>query len=150
MTTSQGFLSMVSMQLMLDALKTALAGAKIHLFSEVDTPPGEFSKVADFTEATFDGYAAVTVAAWNVIGSDQDGVPYIANPIAAFTYTGTPPDQVCPGAWVDHGVGPTDVDLSGLFESGFAFTPTNLVCNVMLKIREDGKVILLTLEDLQL
>lgn len=145
--TSQGTLSNMSLSLMLTALQTALAGAKVKLRTD-EVVPARGTLIAAFTEATFGGYAAVTVAAWDIAGTDDDGIPYIACPIAAFTFNGTPPNATITGFWVEHGVGPTKPDLAGNFEAPVNLTPDSLVLNTVVKIREDGKVIILTIEDL--
>lgn len=145
--TSLGTLSNQSLSLMLTALQTALAGSKIKLRTD-EVIPGRGTLIAAFTETTFGGYAAVTVATWSIEGHDDDGIPYIACPIASFTFNGTPPNATITGFWVEHGAGPTIPDLAGNFEEPVNLTPDSLVLNTVVKIREDGKVVILTIEDL--
>lgn len=145
--TSSGSLDSVSKLLMLTALRTSLVASKIKLFTNV-VPITDAVPIASLIEATFAGYAFVTAATFPTAGVDPDGTPYIISPVATYTFTGAPPDQTVVGAWVETAVAGTNANILGIFEGAFNFTPANLVLNLLIKVREDNIVTLLTLEDL--
>jgi hypothetical protein len=145
--TSLGVLDFVSKSLMLAALRTSLIASKIKLFTIV-VPIDDEVPIASLTEATFAGYAFAPAATWPTAGVDEDGTPYIVSPVATFTWTGVAPSQTVVGGWVETAVAGTNANVIGLFEQPFNFSGTNLVLNVLIKIREDNLVTLLTLEDL--
>lgn len=145
--TNSGSLDAVSKLLMLTALRTALVNSEIKLFTNIVTI-NDAVPIASLTEATFAGYASVTAATFPSSGLDPDGTPYIISPVGTYTYNGTPPDETVVGAWVETAAPGTNANIIGLFEDPFNFTATNLILNLLIKVREDNIVTLLTLEDL--
>lgn len=82
----------------------SLATTVIKLFMN-DVTPGLGTKVADLTEATFTGYAAVPVTGWDATQLDPaTGLPIIVQQtpaIAGFPQTGTTIVNTIFGFWVE-------------------------------------------------
>lgn len=87
-------------------LKNAAATAKVHLFKN-DIVPNPSTAIGDFTEADFDGYAAVTVTSWDNTHIDPvNSLPYISNLTQAlFAQTGIVITNTVYGFYVEDGAG---------------------------------------------
>lgn len=82
------------------AIAAVLAGTFAKLFKVPNSPtPG--SKISDFTEADFPGYAPVEIVEWGNPGLDADGVAYISTEVISFTSTGGSPTNTAYGVWVE-------------------------------------------------
>jgi hypothetical protein len=94
---------------MLAALMTRPAGAllstpTVHLYTSATSPPSPTSTVADFTEATFAGYAASVIAALvgpvNLPNAAGQGVLQTVNFVGGAIVS---PGQTVIGYWIDDG-----------------------------------------------
>jgi hypothetical protein len=106
----------------------------VHLFTAGPSPVHPSSVVADFTEATFTGYAAVVLGAWsgvvNLPNADGQGIHQDAT-FTAGAIVG--PGQMILGYWMDDGAGnfqggetfpaPFPINVLGDFLSVDVFIP---------------------------
>jgi hypothetical protein len=93
-------------------LQTALGNGTLHLYTAVAGESGEFTLLADFTEAAYPAYAAASVTAWGNVTIDNRGEPNTVMPPAGFVgpssgdgeailgcYYATGSDSVYPAWW---------------------------------------------------
>lgn len=102
--------------LLVGLLRTALAGCTVHLLQTMTTVT-ELTTLADLTpnEATFDGYAAKTVAALLAAYLDPAGGASTMVPTQDFTATdGTVPNTIT-GWWIQDTATPPNLWLCGTF-----------------------------------
>jgi hypothetical protein len=87
--------------------QTAWAGAKGHLYTAAANPPSNNSVLADFTEATFTGYAAQTVTAWGGPYADVGQQGVITSGTLLFPGPTSGTGQTALGIFITNGAGTT-------------------------------------------
>lgn len=109
----------VSWRSILDQLATSfLDGATLHLYTN-DLTPTPDTVLADLTEATFGGYASVTLTTWSNAFSKVNGDGYVVSPLASFSASGVAPSEVVYGCYVRLGGAPPNaLFFAGRFSGG--------------------------------
>lgn len=143
---SSGLLSRSERLAFMGVMGTELVNSKFDLFTNAITPT-ENTVIADFDVATFPGYAQVTVAAWGNPGFDVDGVPYLTSGVVSFEASGASAELMY-GFFTSHGIAPTLPDLMGKFAEPIPIVVSGDACNLVVKLRADGKITILTIEDM--
>jgi hypothetical protein len=116
--------------------KTAAATTKIRLFKN-DIVPGPGSLFADFTEADFTGYSAITVASWTSIAIDGvSGRFYVGSGLQTFSQSGVLITNTVYGMYVEDGAG--GLLLASRFDTPVSMDTSGKTIDLLLKIFNSG------------
>lgn len=120
-----GYFKRSTLKDILDAQAAATAlldGAKLHVFKN-DYTPSPSSVLADFEEADFTGYAAVTLDDWGEAFLQADGSGVMVHSSIQFTPSGTAIDNTVYGWYI------TDTAGTGYIAAGLFEEPVSLASN---------------------
>lgn len=122
---------------MLDEISGAMAElgtSKAILFTNPITPSGT-TVLADLTEATFTGYAAVATGTWKPSGIDPDGNLSVQAPTLQFMATDTDVQETVYGAAITN-TGKTELFAVEVFDQ-----PIPMGVNLLNKVDFDPRVV---------
>ncbi len=117
-------------------VKTALAASMLKLYTAIASPLGPGTVVGDFTEATFSGYTAITIANFLAPYIDPAGGSSIQSGTQQFNYVepmSGPVGEVCLGFWLENAAG--DLVVAGNFDAPISMNangdaiPVNITLN---------------------
>lgn len=106
-----------------------LDGLTVRLFINPATPDGPTSVLGDFTEASFDGYAPISLPGWGLPWSDVVGNAVVSSNRLQWTMTGSTTPQTVYGWFATKGTSVSEVlYMAERFDSTYAMAgPGNAV-----------------------